>query len=62
MRIEYVCHFKFGVTTLQTVIPDIQTAKEGFWIDGQYEYSIGDIKYWIPASAVRFVERKTIGE
>jgi len=60
MSIHYKCFFSTGDGKVyETEIPDIGTAKEGFWVDECFEYTIlgSQCVYWIPPSGVRYVEK-----
>jgi hypothetical protein len=56
---KYECYFNsYGAGILTTTIPDIATAKEGFWVDRFWEYTTGsDNTWWIPPSAVVCVRK-----
>jgi hypothetical protein len=52
----YVCEFGIGLNLYRTNIPSIDYARQGFWCDEEFDFTMGDnTKYWIPASAVRVV-------
>ena len=62
MSIIYRCYFDVSASGNQlqhTDIPDIGTAKEGFWVDSSYEFnSLGSqTVYWIAPASIRFVQK-----
>jgi hypothetical protein len=55
----YKCYFALGFDYYQTIIPSINQAKEGFWVDEEYDYTVieSEAKYWISPSVVRYCEK-----
>lgn len=55
----YRCFCIIGGTKFELDIPDIATAKEGFWINSESEYTNGsDAATWIPPSSVMCVDKE----
>jgi hypothetical protein len=55
---KYSCKFLFGEYPYFTIVPDIGSVKDGFWIDAAKEFTKGSSGvYWIPPSAVCHVEK-----
>lgn len=55
----YRCYFALGSDYYRVDLPSIHHAKDGFWVDEEYEYCIetDKLKYWISPSVVRYCER-----
>jgi hypothetical protein len=55
----YVCHFTVKDQTKQVASDKgISYFCEGFWVNDKFEIGeYSDIRYWIPASRIEFIEK-----
>lgn len=63
-EIKYLCAFEWDDGVVDKIyIPDIQAAKDGFWLNDNFEYSDCDEPvWWIPPARVLYVQRVNITE
>jgi len=63
---KYICHYEAKMMTLiqeYTCEADcIFDLRDGFWIDGEGNFTKLDGKYWIPPSRIFYVERREVEE
>lgn len=54
----YLARVRFSVLVLSIRGYSIIQLKDGFWINDEHEYTChDDAKYWIPPSAILFIEK-----
>lgn len=56
---KYVCAFRFNLMERKTRAECIAYFKEGFWINEEYQITLGDdCKFWIPPSQISYIEKE----